>query len=134
VLFGLHGGHVNVTDGRYVYMRAPVNADNTPLYEYTLMPTHMRNFFGTDELQGLELAEPFSFTKGLRMLKTPARTWANAHQFGHLLFDLVADPQQQNPLQDASIEERMIGLMVELMRENDAPPEQYVRLGLEANR
>ena len=24
-LFGVHGGHVNVTDGRYVYMRAPVN-------------------------------------------------------------------------------------------------------------
>ena len=22
-LFGIHGGHVNVTDGRYVYMRAP---------------------------------------------------------------------------------------------------------------
>lgn len=37
-IFGLHGGHVNVTDGRYVYMRAPVSEDNTPLYNYTLMP------------------------------------------------------------------------------------------------
>ncbi|MEZ4618342.1 MAG: hypothetical protein R2867_22895 [Caldilineaceae bacterium] len=25
VLFGVHGGHVSVTDGRYVYMRAPAN-------------------------------------------------------------------------------------------------------------
>ncbi|MGJ5752788.1 sulfatase-like hydrolase/transferase [Streptomyces puniciscabiei] len=41
-LFGIHGGHVNVTDGRYVYMRAPVSADNTPLEEHTLIPTHMR--------------------------------------------------------------------------------------------
>ena len=40
-LFGVMGAHVNVTDGRYVYMRGPV-ADNTPLYEYTLMPTHLR--------------------------------------------------------------------------------------------
>jgi len=30
-LFGLHGAHVNVTDGRWVYMRAAANADNTPL-------------------------------------------------------------------------------------------------------
>jgi hypothetical protein len=30
-LFGLHGGHVNVTDGRYVYMRGPHSPDNEPL-------------------------------------------------------------------------------------------------------
>jgi hypothetical protein len=134
ILFGLHGAHVNVTDGRYVYMRAPVSAENEPLFEYTLMPTHMRNFFGPEELQPLELAEPFSFTKGLRTLKTPARTWTNAHQFGHLLFDLAEDPQQERPLQDSVIEERMIRLMVRLMGENDAPAEQYVRLGLEGYR
>lgn len=130
-LFGIHGGHVNVTDGRYVYMRAPVNADNTPLYEYTLMPTHMRNFFSTDELHQLELAEPFSFTKGVRTLKMPGRSMTNAHQFGHLLFDLAEDPQQERPLQDPALEERMIRLLLRLMQENDAPPEQYVRLGVE---
>ena len=41
-MFGVHGGQVNVTDGRYVYMRGPARADNAPLSEYTLMPTHMR--------------------------------------------------------------------------------------------
>ena len=35
-LYGLHGGHVNVTDRRYTYMRAPVEPENTPLYNYTL--------------------------------------------------------------------------------------------------
>src|SRR3954454_3877162 len=29
-LFGIHGGHVNVTDGRFVYMRAPARPDNAP--------------------------------------------------------------------------------------------------------
>ncbi len=43
-LFGVHGGHVNVTDGQYVYM-APTNPGNTPLFDYTLMPTHMRERF-----------------------------------------------------------------------------------------
>ena len=42
-IFGNHGGQVNVTDGRYVYMRAPTRPDNQPLYNYTLMPTHMRD-------------------------------------------------------------------------------------------
>ena len=41
-LFGIFGGHVNVTDGRWVYLRAPAEAGNSPLVEYTLMPTLMR--------------------------------------------------------------------------------------------
>jgi len=129
-LFGIHGGHVNCTDGRYVYMRAPANPDNAPLYEYTLMPTHMRRTFGVDELQDLQLQEPFAFTKGCRTLKIKGRSWVNPHQFGTLLFDLETDPQQDHPIQDPAAEERMIQLMAELMRENDAPPEQFERLGL----
>lgn len=37
--------HVNIYDGKYIYMKAPVSEKNTPLYEYTLMPMHMRNMF-----------------------------------------------------------------------------------------
>ena len=132
VLFGIHGGHVNVSDGRYVYMRAPVHPDNAPLHEYTLMPTRMRRRFIEEELQGATFVEPFSFTKGMGLLKTPAQSWVRAHEFGHLLFDLATDPQQQQPLQDQALEERMIKLMVARMQANAAPPEQYVRLGLEA--
>ena len=129
-LFGVHGGHVNVTDGRYVYMRAPVNPDNTPLYDYTLMPTHMRERFGVAELQNIELAEPFDFTQGCRTMKITSRAWMNPHEFGTLLFDLETDPHQLNPLQDEALEQRMIALMIDLMQQNEAPPEQFERLGL----
>ena len=129
-LFGLFGGHVNCADGKYVYMRAPVNPDNTPLYEYTLMPTHIRGFFGEDELLELDLGGPFSFTKGMKTLKTPGRFGVDAHGFGTLLFDVESDYAQMNPLDDADVEEMMIGHLTRLMRENDAPPEQYERLGL----
>lgn len=132
VLFGIHGGHVNVTDGRYVYMRAPVSPDNSPLYEYTLMPTRMRRLFTGEELADTTLVHSFSFTKGMPLLKTMAQAWTRAHDFGHLLFDLATDPHQEHPLQDDAVEERMIGLMVARMKANDAPPEQYTRLGLEA--
>jgi hypothetical protein len=48
-----------------------------------------------------------------------------------VLYDLVADPAQEQPISDPAVERRMIALLVRLMRENDAPPEQFERLGLE---
>ena len=132
VLFGIHGGHVNITDGRYVYMRAPVRPDNEPLYNYTLMPTHMRKRFSIAELSTIGLSEPFGFTKGLRVMKIKANTWegVNFHQFGTMLFDLASDSKQEHPIQNPEIEARMVRMMVRLMQENDAPPEQFERLGL----
>lgn len=132
MLFGVHGGHVNVTDGRYVYMRAPATPANQPLNEYTLMPTHMRHTFAVSELQDIGLSEPFRFTKGCRTMKIDAGRdgWRDIFRFGNLLFDVEQDPAQEHPLDDPVIEKRMIDLMVKLMRENDAPAEQYERLGL----
>lgn len=131
-LFGLHGGQVNVTDGRYVYMRGSATAENGPLFEYTHMPTHMRHTFAVSELQDIYLAEPFTFTKGCRTMKIATRSsWAKQYEFGTMLFDLHTDPHQEQPIQDTAIEERMIAHMVRLMRENDAPVEQYERLGLD---
>ncbi len=132
MLFGLHGGHVNVTDGRYVYMRAPTTSENWPLYEYTLMPTHMRHTFEVAELQETEMAPPFDFTKGCPVMKIKSRGsgWTDMHRFGTLLFDLQNDPKQEHPIDDPEIEARMTRLLVDLMKANNAPAEQFARLGL----
>ncbi|ATG50104.1 sulfatase [Brachybacterium vulturis] len=129
-MFGIHGGHANVTDGRYVYMRACVTPDNQPLNEYTLMPTSMRGRFPTDLLQQAELVPPLSFTKGVPVLKVPVLAPTNPAAFGSLLFDLETDPRQEIPLVDQALELRMARLLVDAMRANDAPSEQYERLGL----
>ena len=129
-LFGVHGGHVNITDGRYVYMRGPSHASNQPLFNFTLMPTHMNHLFRVHELQSLELAEPFTFTKGCRTMKIASRPFVNPHIYGSLLFDLEKDPGQDNPLNDPVIEKRMIRMMVDLMKASDTPREQFERLGL----
>jgi len=131
-LFGVFGGHVNVSDGRYVYMRAPVHEANQPLYEYTLMPTHLGKMFSLEELRTTQLAPPFSFTKGCPVNQIEARDFhkSRAYQFGTLLFDLQNDPQQQNPIHDEAVEKRMTELLLRLMKETDAPREQYERLGL----
>ena len=132
-LFGIHGGQVNVTDGRYVYMRGAASEKNSPLYEYTLMPTHMRHTFGVEELKDIQLGGPFSFTKGCRVMRLPTRgvsKWPSPDTFKTMLFDLAADPKQERPISDPAIERRMCELMIRLMRENDAPTEQFERLGL----
>lgn len=136
-LFGLHGAQVNVTDGRYVYMRGPARQD-VPVCQYTLMPTHMSRMFSVEELQDTQLAGPFSFTKGCRVMKIQSswqaagqkQPWLRDEARQTLLFDLAADPKQQHPLQDPAVEKRMIDHLVRLMKECDAPPEQYDRLGL----
>lgn len=129
-LYGVYGGHVNITDGRYTYMRATENED-TQIHNYTLMPTHMRERFQVDELHDIELAEPFTFTKNCKTLKIPKQysQWY-LQNFETLLFDLEHDAGQLNPIQDADVETRMIDQMIMLMQDNDAPPEQFERLGL----
>ncbi len=129
-LFGLHGGRVNLTDGRYVYMRGPASADNTPLNDYTLMPTHMRDPFKVEELQDIRLAEPFTFTKGCRTMQIGARPWSSAEPLHTLLFDLETDPTQNHPIQNPEVEARLAAMMARLMRDNDAPGDQFTRLGL----
>ena len=124
-IFGYHGAWVNVTDGRYVYMRAP--QAEAEVYRYTLMPTAMRGFQGREALSKATLAKPFTFTKGLPTLRHggPAKS-----QRQTMLWDLEADPSQSAPLQDAAVEARMLDLLRQHMQACDAPPEQYARLGL----
>jgi arylsulfatase A-like enzyme len=131
-LFGSHGGHVNVTDGRYVYMRACATPANQPLSEYTLMPTHMRGRFRPEELRGAELVSGFEFCKGVPLLKVPGFPMGNPYGHGTLLFDLETDPLQQHPVDDEALELRMARLLVDGMRANEAPDEQFTRLGLPA--
>jgi len=134
-LFGLHGAHVNCTDGRYVYMRAPVRPDNTPLYEYTHMPAHMRGPFSVEQMRTAVMHPPFSFTKDCPVMRIDTNqnpSWINPHGFDTLLFDIEKDPRQEHPLQDPATEQRMTQHLLRLMKENDSPVEQYERLSLPA--
>jgi arylsulfatase A-like enzyme len=142
VLYGCFGAHVNCCDGRYVYMRGIADPSNEPLYQYTLMPAHMRRMFTVEELQTAELVDPLPFTKGCKVLKVKSGIWDKRDSYSmsgystpdylgqNFLFDLTTDPEQLHPLQQPEIEKAMIAKMVRLMKENDAPPEQFKRLGL----
>ena len=132
VLFGIFGGHVNVTDGEWLYMRANRTPDNQPLAEYTLMPTHMREFFSREELNGAELVRLNQFSHQMPVLRIPCHTDQNSALDGDFLFHLTEDPEQKQNLIDDRPQERarMIRLLKEKMIESEAPREQWIRMGL----
>ena len=138
LIYGMFGGAVNITDGRYTYFRYPPDVMDQEIYEYTLMPTHQRSFFSKEEFAGAELSEPFGFTDGLRLLKLPARKTSDPkvssmryEDTTTALYDLKNDPGQQTPIDDPATVRRLEGMMAALMRRNEAPPEAFTRIGLQ---
>lgn len=136
-LFGIFGSMINITDGRYVYMRSPQSYYDHPLNEYTLMPTSMRARIQPEQLKNLKLHEAFSFTKGCPVLQIPTKEqWnggAYCYRYGNVLYDVGVDAQQSTPVENAEVEARMVNAMAELMKENDAPDEQFIRMGIPEN-
>jgi hypothetical protein len=138
-VYGIFGGATNVTDGRYTYFRYPKDLFDQELYEYTLMPTHMHDFFQPAEFEGAQLADPFDFSKGLPMLRLPARRDAKRpptqgggfEQAITVLYDTETDPGQMTPVDMPDVERRLIRDMLAIMRAHDAPAEAYARLDLD---
>lgn len=139
ILYGYFGGAVNVADGRQTYHRYPKDLATQEIFHYTLMPTHIFDFFPPEELRQAVLTGPMPFTKEMPTLKVPvARTSAMYNTYGPgafledetRLYDLNVDPGQTQPLEDPEAEARMAGLMSDLMLTLDAPPEAYDRLEL----
>lgn len=142
VIYGMFGAGTNITDGRHTYFRYPEDMTRQMLYEYTLMPMHLKSMFHVDELRTAQLVEPFEFTQGVPLLKVPARRNVKGQPTGHqgqgggyedtttVLYDLETDYEQQRPFRDDAIETRLLGLMSQAMREHEAPPEAFSRLGM----
>src|SRR5699024_7882765 len=87
-LFGIHGGHLTVTYGRYVYMRLCATADNQPLSCSPLLPTSTSGRVPGEARRAADLLPPRPFTNVMPVLKVPAFAPTSPAAFGHLLFDL----------------------------------------------
>lgn len=130
-IFGYFGAHATITDGRYVYMRGSHTPENTPLYEYTLMPTRMRRLFNREELKDATLHPGFSFTQDMPLLKVPGSAgFYSSYAHGNLLFDLMNDPQQERPLSDPALEATLLRQLSQAMTAAEAPADEWLRLGI----
>jgi hypothetical protein len=112
-------------------MRAPALPENRPLYNYTMMPVLHRMPFKPEQLKTAEMAGPYPFSRGCRVMKIAADDLgANHHQFGNMLFDLESDYAQEKPLDDPAVEKMMADKLKAALTAHDAPEEQFARLGL----
>lgn len=143
ILFGYFGKHVNITDGRYVYMRAGRSAEEKFLNNYTLLPLHMMVPFALEDLRKTDpaLVSGFGFTKGVPVMRIPTSgktspnnscyQYEDHMRYGDLLFDLEADPDQNEPVHNSELEGQLLAAMRGLLEENEAPGELFERIGIE---
>ncbi len=136
-LYGYFGGAVNVTDGVHSYHRFPADLASQEIYQYTLMPTHIFNFFTAEELSSAALVEAGDYSQGTPVLKVPVierSPMYNVYGPGALLedetrlYDLATDPGQTASVEDPDVEARMIEAMKQLMKDMSAPPEAFERV------
>ncbi|MEX3007109.1 sulfatase [Hoeflea sp. TYP-13] len=139
IVLGMFAGPVCVNDGRYSYFLYPEDLSGENLNLYTLMPAHMTTHFEISELQTAELSAPFDFTKGAPLMKIrldPSNTQLGndnhtLEDIGTALYDLDADPGQENPLVDTQTADRLAQMIAGHFARHDAPPELYAHFGLE---
>ncbi|MFN4170165.1 MAG: sulfatase [Pseudorhodobacter sp.] len=137
-LYGVFGGAINATDGRYTHFRYPPDMEAAPLFEYTLMPQHSGAAFTVAELRGAELHPGFGFTQGVPVLKIRAMKGAKRppmqgggfDETASVLYDLSTDPGQLRPLDDPATLLRLTAAIRAEMERHEAPPELYTRFAL----
>ncbi len=138
LLTGWWGWHVNWTDGRHFYMRAPAMADNQPLCYYTSRwstapwwnqprPDERTEFGRFMPRVEMPMARQPVGTD--QMMRTNNINIENLQE-GSLLFDLMEDPDQEKNLAGTDLETGAASRLRTVMEQQGAPPEQFERLGL----
>jgi arylsulfatase A-like enzyme len=140
LILGMFGGPICATDGRYTYYLYPETLTGEGFYEYTVMPTHMRGHFDVREFEGVELSEPFDFTKSMKLMKIKARDFAERiplmeggsfADVGTVLYDLAVDPTQARPIDCPAVVAHLRGAIRAHLRRHDAPAEVFQQYGLD---
>lgn len=146
ILYGYFGKGINITDGRYTYMRAP-RGDNKPLYMYTAVPIDNKAYFDCRRVQDISQIEMGRFLEWTTypMYRVPAALINNkpnyAMCFNHMrpwekedyLFDLKNDYAQDHNLIDEApelVEKMKKAMAAEIIRQQ-APRDHLQRLQLE---
>ena len=116
IIFGTNGGHVGIYDGRYIYMRASVSPDNSPLHIQTTAYTLMRGFIDKKYLENMILHSGNRFTNGYPYTEIEVDNYIDSYSTGNLLFDMSTDEKQMNNIKDEKIENYMIHKLVTIMK------------------
>ena len=137
-LIGVWGRHVQVVDGTTKYMAAPAG-DNAPLAmwsnRWSTMPIHAfpQVLLPKPDARATLAFMPGSTVPVIRQPFAPGDMlpfWAGGEFDGNKLFRLDVDPDEAENRAGTADEEAARGLLHAALRDVDAPPEQFQRLGL----
>ncbi|WP_246710445.1 sulfatase [Martelella soudanensis] len=138
-VFGMFGGPIGASDGNYTCYIYPEDLYGPGLHEYTLMPMHVSSMFEVAEMQTARLRPPFDFTKGMPVMqidalmsaaRIPMHDGERFQDTGTRIYNLASDPEENHPLRDDGIEERIFAAVSRVLQAHDAPDEIYTRYGL----
>jgi len=137
-ILGYFGMAMNITDGRYIYFRNPVRPDGGPLYAYTAMPSGGVAIWYPREVHGrIEMGRYFGHTYNMPLYKIPEQGKVPRALPGqpdyvarHELYDVLADPQQDDPLHNPDVEAHFVKRITAHLKACEAPEEHFVRLGI----
>lgn len=123
-LYGYWGQGINVTDGRHTYLH-PADRD-APAAVFSTRMQNPYSWFTPPEPQDAAPASlPYADCPVWRYEAPSFQTHADP-----LVFDVEADPDQQSPIDDPAIHDRMRALLTDGLDAQDAPDSQYDRLNL----
>ena len=128
ILYGYFGKDINLTDGKYTYCRQPL--PGSKLYNHLANPCNFSDFEKRDVLRQAQQGVFLDSAHGIPHYRIEARSKRhhNATDFNPI-YNISADPLQQHPLQDESIEAQLEEKMQQLMERYDSPQCQYPRVG-----
>ena len=136
VLYGYFGKDINLTDGRYTYCRQPL--PDSVAHHHTAAPsafvdlaTQQAPFVRRQQLAAAECGVFLERAHDIPHYRfaIPSRRHHNAPDFNPI-YDIVADPEQSQPLRDDELEAHLAGQLRDLLAHHGAPASQYGRMGL----
>lgn len=139
IIYGYFGMALNLTDGRHTYFRNPIEA-TSKIDAYLAMPTGPDGFLPREQLADAEMGRFLGHTYNIPLYKVPQTGHAphnhrqvegEPYQPIHEIFDLAADPSQDQPIDDPVLEANLVEAMRAQLERVKAPPGHLARLGLE---
>lgn len=136
VVSGYHGSSVLISDQNYTYFHPP-KQDNSPLFNYTAMPTMIKNMLGSKynqlQINHLDIQTGrFLVHNNYPVFKFPFNQTHYLSFIQKLQPELYAkeDLRQIKTINDQFIIQKMINKLIKKMKELQVPKEQYIRLSL----
>ena len=126
ILFGIHGGQVNVYDGKYVYMKSGV--ENSEVYNMTLNATQMRGFLSLSDIDKATLVDGGKYSHHHKVLQIPC-TKRMPFRYADAIYDLKNDPHQEHNIINETLQKEMDEVLKKALVKADAPKWQMERMG-----